>query len=173
MVPAPLASTATPTSQVACVCTWLVACNTIAHAPWQHNATTGGWDGGQAEFLRVPFADTNLLKVPSGPPDRDLLLLSDVLATAWHANELAEVGEGDVVAIWGAGPVGALAAQCAFARGASRVVVLEKEAYRLEQLRKHVPRVEPIDTTQDRGIDRLRELTGHGPDCAIEAVRVY
>lgn len=53
----------------------------------------------------MPFADINLLKVPvDGPPDRDLLLLSDVLCTAWHANELAEVGEGDVVAIWGVGP---------------------------------------------------------------------
>lgn len=66
--------------------------------------------------------------------------------------------------------MGALAAQCAFARGASRVLVLEKEPYRLEQLRKHVPRVEPIDATQERVIDKLRELTGHGPDCAIEAV---
>lgn len=68
--------------------------------------------------------------------------------------------------------VGALAAQCAFARGASRVLVLEKEAYRLQQLRTHVPRAEGIDSTQERGIDRLRALTGHGPDCAIEAVRV-
>lgn len=64
---------------------------------------TGGWDGGQAEYVRVPFADLNLLKVPSHLPDEKVLFLSDILSTAWHGNELGEVGQDDVVAIWGAG----------------------------------------------------------------------
>jgi threonine dehydrogenase-like Zn-dependent dehydrogenase len=67
---------------------------------------TGGYEGTQAEYCRVPMADVNLLKLPEGVPDDKAVFLSDVCCTGWHANELAEVGSGDVVAIWGAGPIG-------------------------------------------------------------------
>ncbi len=68
--------------------------------------------------------------------------------------------------------MGSLAAQCAFARGAARVIVLDKEPYRLALLQKHDARVEVVNASEERPIDRLRELTGHGPDCAIEAVGI-
>jgi threonine dehydrogenase-like Zn-dependent dehydrogenase len=106
---------------------------------------TGGYPGGQAEYLRVPLADNNCIKVPDQIRDENVILISDVLATAWHANELGEVKKGDNVAIWGAGPVGILAAHCAFARGANRVVLLDLEAYRLDFAKQKIPRLETVD----------------------------
>ncbi|EFN59413.1 hypothetical protein CHLNCDRAFT_8842, partial [Chlorella variabilis] len=99
---------------------------------------TGGWDGGQAEYVRVPFANLNCLKVPASLSDNQVVLLSDILPTAWHSCELGEVAEGDRVAIWGAGPVGLLAAHCAFARGAQRVILIDREEERLAFARERI-----------------------------------
>lgn len=120
----------------------------IIHAypsPTGYSHLTGGYPGGQAEFLRVPLADVNCLKVSTEYPDDKVVLLSDILPTAWHANELGEVGEGDNVVIWGAGPVGILAAHCAQARGAARVVLVDQEQYRLDFAKAKYPGIETIN----------------------------
>ncbi|KAG0610437.1 hypothetical protein M758_7G065400 [Ceratodon purpureus] len=134
---------------------------------------TGGWDGGQAEYVRVPFADLNCLKIPSDMDDEHAILLSDILPTAWHANELGRVGKGDNVAIWGCGPVGILAAQCAFYRGAARVVIIDEVPFRLEFAQKKVKGLETINFKEKSTVKELRNLFPHGPDVGIEAVGVH
>eukprot|EP00775_Hariotina_reticulata_P009983 gene9983-10138_t len=135
---------------------------------------TGGYQGGQADYVRVPFGDVNCLKVPQGVDDLSVLFLTDILPTAWHATEMGEVHEGDVVAIWGAGPVGQLAAQCAFHRKARRVIMIDCVPDRLEHVVKTVPGVEVINFKEKKTIDALKELTanepGRAPDVVIEAV---
>ncbi|GAB5036858.1 Hypothetical protein NocV09_05100270 [Nannochloropsis oceanica] len=141
---------------------------------------TGGWAGGQADYVRVPFAEQNLLKVPENHArhtDLDVLLLSDVLGTAWHACEMGEVKEGDTVAIWGAGPVGMLAAQCAQHRGAAKVILIDQELYRLE-FAEHRLNPRTLVTLNGRQLKQqncgvakaVREILPHGPDVAIECV---
>jgi threonine dehydrogenase-like Zn-dependent dehydrogenase len=131
---------------------------------------TGGWDGGQAEYARVPFADTNLLKVPDNLSDEQVVFLSDILCTAWHANELGSVGKGDVVAIWGAGPVGILAAHCAQVRGAKRVILIDNQAYRLKHAAAKLPGLETINFGERNVLEAIKELAPNGPDVGIEAV---
>jgi threonine dehydrogenase-like Zn-dependent dehydrogenase len=131
---------------------------------------TGGYEGGQAEYARVPFADLNALKVPNDMPDRKVILLSDVLSTAWHATELGDVHEGDIVAIWGAGPVGILAAQCSFARGAKQVIMIDNVPFRLQFVKDKVPGVQTINFSEKSVKEGLNELCEHGPHVAIEAV---
>jgi threonine dehydrogenase-like Zn-dependent dehydrogenase len=135
-----------------------------------YSMLTGGYEGGQAEYARVIFADTNLLRVPDSDPDEKWLFLSDILPTAWWANECANVQEGNVVAIWGSGPVGILAAQCAFARGAKRVLIIDELEYRLQRAKEAAPGVETINFSQRKTLDALHDLVPHGPDCSIEAV---
>ena len=95
-------------------------------------ANMGPYRGGQAEYLRVPYADVNLLQLPEGDEhELDFTMLSDIFPTGYHGTELAEVGPGDTVAVFGAGPVGLMAAHSAFIRGAQRVFVVDKEADRL------------------------------------------
>jgi threonine dehydrogenase-like Zn-dependent dehydrogenase len=86
---------------------------------------TGGFAGGQAEYVRVPYGDVNLLKLPPDVPDEKGLYLSDVLCTSWNAVVDTGVQKGDVVAIWGAGPIGQMAADFAFINGASRVIMID------------------------------------------------
>jgi len=131
---------------------------------------TGGWEGGQAEFVRVPFADMNCLKVPEELDDEHAIFLSDILPTAWHANELGRVGEGDNVAIWGAGPVGLFAAHCAFIRGAARVVLIDSVQYRLDFAKKKLHAVVTINRKDKNVYKELRSIFPEGPDVAIEAV---
>jgi len=132
---------------------------------------TGGYEGGQAEFLRVPFANTNTLKVPPYLSDEKVLFLSDALCTGWHATEMGDVGPGRNVAIWGAGPVGIFAAMCAFERGASRVVLIDKEEYRLEHAAKHIKGLETINYSKTKVDAELRAKFPEtlGPDTSIEA----
>eukprot|EP00271_Cylindrocystis_brebissonii_P019313 TRINITY_DN5834_c0_g1_i1.p2 TRINITY_DN5834_c0_g1~~TRINITY_DN5834_c0_g1_i1.p2 ORF type:complete len:428 (-),score=92.07 TRINITY_DN5834_c0_g1_i1:775-2058(-) len=143
---------------------------------------TGGYWGGQAEFVRVPFADCNLLKVPPGFSDEQVVFLSDIFPTAWHANELAEVSKGECVAIWGAGPVGLLAAQCAFFRKAAKVILIDEFDYRLDFAMKKLMNGLPEGSTSLATInfkkvkvkDALVELVGkNGVDCGIDAVGVH
>ena len=144
-----------------------------------YSQLTGGYPGGQAEYLRVPLADTNCLKIREDQvdlPDDKVLLVSDVLSTAWHANELGSVAQGDNVVIWGAGPVGILAAHCAQVRGADRVVLVDQDEFRLEFARQRLPGVETIDFTKKKTTDVLHEMFQDqhgryvGPDVCIEAV---
>lgn len=138
-----------------------------------YSQLTGGYEGGQAEYSRVIFADVNLLKLPEHNNDDKYVLLSDILPTAWHANELGQVEKGDIVAIWGAGPVGQLAAQCAFARGADRVFIIDSVKYRLEHAKKVAPGVEPIDFSKGSVYDQLRSKVPNGPDVGIECVGMH
>lgn len=96
-------------------------------------ASMGPYDGGQAEYLRVPFADFNLLQLPAGNDwENDFTMLSDIFPTAYHGCVLGEVGPGHSVAVFGGGPVGLLAAHSAFLRGASRVFLVDQHADRLQ-----------------------------------------
>lgn len=125
--------------------------------------------GGQAELLRVPFADTLPIKVQHGPPDDRYLFLSDVLPTAWQAVEYADVEEGGTLLVVGAGPIGDMAARIAMHRGL-RVIVVDSVRERLARI--HGRGGETIDHSQVDGVgDAVRELTdGRGADAVIDAV---
>ena len=95
----------------------------------------GGFAGGQAEYLRVPFADVGPLKIPDGLPDEKVLFLSDIFPTGYMAAENAEIEPGDTVAVWGCGPVGQFAIQSAWMLGAGRVIAIDRVPERLEMAR--------------------------------------
>ncbi len=132
---------------------------------------TGGYAGGQAEYVRVPFADVGTIKVPDGMPDESALFLGDILPTAWMGAEFAEVQPGDIVAIWGAGPVGQLAIASAVAMGASQVIAIDRFDYRLRMARDKAGASDTIDYEQVSVMEALKEMTGgRGPDKCIDAV---
>lgn len=91
----------------------------------------GGFAGGQAEYVRCPFGDTNLLKIPDSVPDKKALYLSDIIPTSYHATVCAEVGEGKSVAIWGCRPIGLLAAKWSLLAKARRVIAIDNVKERL------------------------------------------
>ncbi|KAL6705046.1 hypothetical protein ACN47E_007305 [Coniothyrium glycines] len=132
---------------------------------------TGGFAGGQAEFVRVPFGDVNLLPLPDDVPDEKGLYLSDVLSTSWHAVVDTGVQEGDIVAIWGAGPIGQMVADFSFLNGAKRVIVIDQN-WRLKYLHQKYA-VETIDFSKlkqgESVTKKLKEMChGRGPDVSIE-----
>lgn len=131
---------------------------------------TGGYPGGQAEFLRVPFADTTHIKVPKSIPDDSLLFLSDILPTGWQAAVQCEIEPTDVVAIWGCGPVGQMAIRSAILLGAKRVIAIDRVPERLQMAR--AGGAETIDyEDEDNIVEALNEMTGgKGPDKCIDAV---
>ncbi|KAG2440986.1 hypothetical protein HXX76_003839 [Chlamydomonas incerta] len=135
---------------------------------------TGSYEGGQADFVRVPFggagADVNLLQVPSDIPDNKLLLLSDIMSTAWFATELGAVGPGTSVAIWGAGPGGILAAHSAQVRGARDIVLIDNQQYRLDHAAARIPGLTTINFGKEKVKPALERLFPGGPDVCIEAV---
>jgi threonine dehydrogenase-like Zn-dependent dehydrogenase len=128
----------------------------------------GGYEGGQAQFVRVPYADFNCLKVPPTLPDEKVLFLSDIACTGWHANELAGVSKGHRVAIWGLGPVGLMAAMWAKFRGASEVFGIDAVPSRLDKASQIGIRV--IDFSKEDTISTLKKLCPGGPDISIDAV---
>jgi threonine dehydrogenase-like Zn-dependent dehydrogenase len=130
---------------------------------------TGGYAGGQAEYARVPFADVGPVKVPDGLSDDQVLFLSDIFPTGYMAAENCNIQPGDVIAIWGAGPVGQFAIRSARLLGAERVVAIDSVPERLEMARAGGADV--IDFTEEDVFDRLRTMTGgRGPDACIDAV---
>ena len=132
---------------------------------------TGGYPGGQAEYVRVPFADVGALKLPEGMPDEKALFLGDIFPTAYMGAEFAEVQPGDVVAVWGAGPVGLLAMASAKLMGAERIIAIDRFDYRLRMAREQAGATDTIDYEQVGAIEALKELTGgRGPDKCIDAV---
>jgi len=137
---------------------------------------TGGFAGGQAEYVRVPFGDVNLLPLPDNVPDEKGLYLSDVLCTSWHCVVDTGVKEGDVVAIWGAGPIGQMCVEFAFFNGASRVILIDggPGAWRLDYVKSKYPKTELVNFMElPRGTSvpaKLREMTNDGPDVALECV---
>jgi glutathione-independent formaldehyde dehydrogenase len=133
-------------------------------------ANMGPYPGGQAEYLRVPFADVNLLELPEGSDhEHDFTMLSDIFPTGYHGAELADVGPGDNVAVFGAGPVGLMATHSAFIRGAQRVFVVDKEKDRLA-LAESIGG-EAVDISAGDPVEQIIEATdGVGVDRGIEAV---
>ena len=138
----------------------------------------GGYAGGQAQYARVPFADVGHIKIPDNLPDEQVLFLTDVFPTGFMAAENCGIKPGDVVAIWGAGPVGQFAARSAFLLGAERVIVIDNIAERLEMAAKCGAEVinfqeHHIDENGDNAnlFDQLKSMTGgHGPNHCIDAV---
>jgi threonine dehydrogenase-like Zn-dependent dehydrogenase len=130
----------------------------------------GGYAGGQAEFVRVPFADINKIKVPPGLSDEKVLFLSDIFPTGYMAADMCNIQPGDVVAVWGCGPVGQFAIKSAFLLGAERVIAIDRFAYRLSFARKHAG-AETLNYEDVNVPEALSEMTGgRGPDACIDAV---
>lgn len=132
---------------------------------------TGGYPGGQAEYVRVPKANVGPLKVPDGLPDEKLLFLTDIFPTGYMAAENADIRKGDTVAVWGCGPVGQFAIQSAWMLGAGRVIAIDHVPERLELARTY-GRAEILDSFDPHEIyDSLMAMTaGRGPDSCIDAV---
>ncbi|MHB9007093.1 MAG: glutathione-independent formaldehyde dehydrogenase [Limisphaerales bacterium] len=134
-------------------------------------AGMGPYRGGQAEFLRVPYADFNCLKLPEDAREKenDYVMLSDIFPTGWHATELAGVKPGESVVIYGCGPVGLMAAHSAMIKGASQVMIVDSHPDRLA-LAKQIG-VIPIDYSKGTAIAEILELTdGEGADRGCECV---
>lgn len=130
----------------------------------------GGFPGGQAEYLRVPFADVGPFKVPNGIEDEKVLFLSDIFPTAYMAAENCQIEEGDTVAIWGGGPVGQIAVKCAYLLGAGRVILIDDVPERLAMARNE-GNAETIDFSELDVYDTLMEMTNdRGPDRCMDAV---
>ncbi len=131
---------------------------------------TGGYAGGQAEYVRVPHADVGPLKVPEGLTDEQVLFLSDIYPTAWMAAVNAEIEPGDTVAVWGCGPVGLLTQKCAWILGAGRVIAIDHVPERLAKAQSECGS-EVIDFTNADVNETLNDMTGgRGPDRCIDAV---
>ncbi|WP_329133743.1 glutathione-independent formaldehyde dehydrogenase [Streptomyces sp. NBC_01476] len=130
----------------------------------------GPYPGGQAERLRVPFADFNCLKLPEGDAfETDFVLLADIFPTGYHGCELAQVSPGETVAVYGAGPVGLMAAYSALLRGAAKVFVVDRVPERLAKA-EEIGAI-PIDFSQSEPADQIREQTGgEGTDKGVDAV---
>ena len=130
----------------------------------------GGYAGGQAEYVRVPFADVGPIKVPNGLSDEQVLFLSDVFPTGYMAAENCGIQRGDTVAVWGCGPVGQFAIKSAFLLGAERVIAIDRFPERLQMARDQggaeVINYEGVDV-----VEVLKQMTGGmGPDACIDAV---
>src|SRR5262249_23123151 len=131
----------------------------------------GGFAGGQAEYVRVPFADVGPLRVPSDLSDEQVLFLSDILPTGYMGAEMCEIQPGDVIAVWGCGPVGQFAIANARMLGAERIIAIDRFPYRLRMARERAGATDSIDYEQVDVQEALRELTGgRGPDACIDAV---
>ena len=138
---------------------------------------TGGFAGSQSEYVRVAYGDVNLLKIPDDVPDEKALYLSDVLATSWHCVVDTGVKDGDVVAVWGAGPIGQMCAEMSFINGASRVILIDGGAgsWRLDFVKEKLPKVETLNFADlpsgESVTSALRKMTDNvGVDVALECV---
>jgi threonine dehydrogenase-like Zn-dependent dehydrogenase len=145
----------------------------MGHSPagiFGYSHLVGGYQGGQAEYVRVPFADVGPLKIEDDLTDEQVLFLGDILPTGYMGAELCGIQPGDVVAVWGAGPVGQFAALSANLLGASKVIVIDRVAERLAMASEHAG-AQTVDYEETSVLEELRELTaGRGPDHCIEAV---
>jgi threonine dehydrogenase-like Zn-dependent dehydrogenase len=130
----------------------------------------GGYPGGQAEYARVPFADVGPLKVPEHLTDQQVLFLSDIFPTGYMAADQANIQPGDVVAVWGCGPVGQFAIKSAYMLGAERVIAIDRFDYRMRIARDRAG-AETINYEETNVCEAIREMTGgRGADACIDAV---
>ena len=145
----------------------------MGHSPsglFGYSHMLGGFPGGQAEYVRVPFADFGAFKVPAGLPDDKVLFLTDIFPTGYMAAEQADIEPGDTVAVWGCGPVGQFAIKSAWMFGAGRVIAIDTVPERLRMAERE-GRAETIDFMEHTVYEKLQEMTsGRGPDRCIDAV---
>ena len=150
-----------------------IARKAMGHSPaalFGSSHMLGGSPGGQAEYLRVPFADVGPIKIPESLSDDHVLFLSDIFPTGYMAAENAEIEPGDTVAIWGCGPVAQFAIQSAWMFGAGRVIAIDRVPERLEMAQTY-GKAETINFEKQDVYDTLMEMTGgRGPDRCIDAV---
>lgn len=143
------------------------------HSPagiYGYSHMLGGYAGGQAEYVRVPFADVNPIKVPSGLSDEQVLFLSDIFPTGWMAAENCAIEPGDTIAIWGCGLVGQFAIKSAYLLGAERVIAIDRFPERLRMAQEQGGAI-PLNYEEVDVLKTLKEMTGgRGPDACIEAV---
>jgi threonine dehydrogenase-like Zn-dependent dehydrogenase len=143
----------------------------MAGGAYGYSHTTGGYDGGQAEYVRIPFANAGPFKIPDDMHEEDVLFLSDIFPTGYQAAEMGEIKTGETVVIFGAGPVGLFAMKGAWLMGAGRVIVVDQVDYRLDFARQYAQ----VETVNFREVDNvvlhLRKMTeNRGPDVCIDAV---
>jgi threonine dehydrogenase-like Zn-dependent dehydrogenase len=130
----------------------------------------GGYAGGQAEYARVPFADVGPLKVPESVSDEQALFLSDIFPTGYMAAEACNIQPGDIVAVWGCGPVGQFAIKSAYLLGAERVIAIDRFPYRLDMARRQGG-ADTLNYEEVNIHEALKDMTGgRGPDSCIDAV---
>jgi threonine dehydrogenase-like Zn-dependent dehydrogenase len=150
----------------------------VAEKLWGHSPAgifgyshmLGGYAGGQAEYARVPFADVGPIKIEDDVPDEQVLFLSDIFPTGYMGAELCDIRPGDVVAVWGAGPVGLFAMASAYLLGAERVIGIDRFEYRLRMAREQA-KAETLNYEEASVLEALKEMTGgRGPDACIDAV---
>jgi threonine dehydrogenase-like Zn-dependent dehydrogenase len=143
---------------------------TAVGAIFGYSHTAGGYDGGQAEYVRVPYADFGPTLIPDWMDPDDAVLLTDVVPTGYQAAEMGGIQKGDTVVVFGAGPVGLLAARCAWLFGAGRVIVIDHHEYRLEFARTYCP-AEVYDFREiGDPVVFIKKITEIGADVCIEAV---
>jgi threonine dehydrogenase-like Zn-dependent dehydrogenase len=146
----------------------------LGHSPagvYGYSHMLGGFAGGQAEYARVPFADVGPLKVPEDLSDEQVLFLSDIFPTGYMGAEMCDIQGGDIVAVWGAGPVGLFAIASAYLLGAERVIAIDRFKYRLQMAKDRAGASDVINYEAVDVQDALLELTGgRGPDKCIDAV---
>jgi threonine dehydrogenase-like Zn-dependent dehydrogenase len=144
----------------------------MGHSPsglFGYSHMLGGYAGGQAEYVRVPFADTGCLVVPDGLDDEQVLFLTDIFPTGYMAAENCDIGPGDTIAIWGCGPVGQFTIRSCFLLGAERVIAIDHRPGRLEMAR--AAGAEVLNFEEVNILEALNEMTGgRGPDACIDAV---
>lgn len=130
----------------------------------------GGYSGGQAEYVRVPYADVSPRIIPDNITDEQALFLTDIFPTGWSGVDWAQLKGGEVVAIFGSGPVGLMAQKAAWLHGASRVIAIDPLDYRLEKA-KAVNKVDTLNPHKVDVVEAIREMTqGRGADVCIDAV---
>jgi threonine dehydrogenase-like Zn-dependent dehydrogenase len=146
----------------------------LGHSPagiFGYSHMLGGYAGGQAEYARVPFADIGPLKVPEELTDEQVLFLSDIFPTGYMGAEMCDIQRGDIVAVWGAGPVGQFAIASAYLLGAEKVIAIDRFEYRLEMAKQRANAAETINYEKVSVREALLEMTGgRGPDKCIDAV---
>jgi len=144
----------------------------MGHSPaglFGYSHLLGGFSGGQAQYLRVPYADVGPLKIPDGIPDEQVLFLSDIFPTGYMAAEQAEIEPGDTVAVWGCGPVAQFAIRSAWMLKAGRVIAIDRVPERMKMAQD--AKAETINFMEEDVYDKLMEMTkGRGPDRCIDAV---
>ncbi|MGB3650925.1 MAG: zinc-dependent alcohol dehydrogenase [Rivularia sp. (in: cyanobacteria)] len=145
----------------------------MGHSPaglFGYSHMLGGYAGGQAEYARVPFADVGLFKVPDGLKDEQVLFLTDIFPTGYMAAENCDIQPGDIVAVWGCGPVGQFAIRSAYMLGAEQVIAIDRIPERLKMAEEY-GKAKVLNYTEVDVGEALKEMTGgRGPDACIDAV---